>query len=382
MAPIRVGVLGISGQSGGMQRPGLWATNSHLPSILKSPAYELVALCNSSVEAAHKAISYHKLPSTTKAYGSPEDLAKDPDVDLIVVSVNVQKHVELAKPAILNGKDIFVEWPLGASLAEAEELTKLANETGVKTMVGVQGRASPLIAVLKKIIDEGKIGRVVSSHVFGSTAYLPTDTWIVGAEYYLDMKSGGNAFYIGFGHFLDSFTYVLGDFETLQSTLQVQWPSVAVLDMSTGEVVNPAHPRTAPDHTMVQGRLKSGAVASISYRHNKVSVDEHNIRWIISGTQGEIEVTSPASTQWQIGDLASKLRVRYGKESEIEEVDYLAELATDHEDVTELNSFALNIGLVYEAFRKGNTARYATFEDSLKTHRLLNRIVEASDFKF
>lgn len=43
-------------------------------------------------------------------------------------------------PALHAGKDVFVEWPLGASLAEAEEVTSLAKEKGVKTYVGLQAR--------------------------------------------------------------------------------------------------------------------------------------------------------------------------------------------------------------------------------------------------
>jgi predicted dehydrogenase len=47
-------------------------------------------------------------------------------VDLVVISVNVQSHYSLAKPALQAGKDIFVEWPVGINLDEAEELTQIA----------------------------------------------------------------------------------------------------------------------------------------------------------------------------------------------------------------------------------------------------------------
>ncbi|KAK3374162.1 hypothetical protein B0T24DRAFT_657769 [Lasiosphaeria ovina] len=382
MAPIRVGLIGLGAVSGGMMAPGRWAYCAHFPSILKSPAYELVALANSTVESAQRSIDFHKLPSTVKAYGSPEDLAKDPDVDLIVVSVNVQKHLFLTKPALQSGKDVFVEWPLGASLEEAEELTKLAREAGVKTVVGAQGRASPVVSAVRKILAEGKIGKVISSHVFGCTSYAPIDFWIKGAEYYLEMKSGGNPFYISFGHFLDSFTHVLGDFklDTLQSILDTQCTTVSVLDMETGEVVNPAYTRTAPDHIIVQGRLESGAVASISFRGTKLAINDSSIQWIISGTEGEIEITVPASSQWQVQDAQPKLRLKINKEAEVEEVDYDAELDTDHDDVAGLDRTALNIGLVYEAYRKGDTDRYPTFEDALKLHKLLHRIATVANF--
>jgi predicted dehydrogenase len=66
MPPTRVGFIGLS-KSG-------WAPNAHLPYLLASPAYEIVALCNSTVESAQEAIKLYKLPDTVKAYGDPEGL--------------------------------------------------------------------------------------------------------------------------------------------------------------------------------------------------------------------------------------------------------------------------------------------------------------------
>lgn len=82
----------------------------HMPYLLQSPQYQIVALCNSSVEAAQAAIKAHGLPESTKAYGNPEDLARNEDVELVVCSVNVKKHYEVVKPALLEGKDVIVEW--------------------------------------------------------------------------------------------------------------------------------------------------------------------------------------------------------------------------------------------------------------------------------
>ena len=76
MSPIRVGIVGLSPNA-----VTSWASRAHLPYLLASEGkYEIKALCNSSVESAQAAIETYKLPSATKAYGNPEDLARDPDV--------------------------------------------------------------------------------------------------------------------------------------------------------------------------------------------------------------------------------------------------------------------------------------------------------------
>jgi predicted dehydrogenase len=56
------------------------------------------------------------------AFGSAQELARNEEVDLVVVTVKVPHHLELIRPALEAGKTVFSEWPLGADLAQAEEL--------------------------------------------------------------------------------------------------------------------------------------------------------------------------------------------------------------------------------------------------------------------
>lgn len=200
MAPIRVGLVGLSSTVTGSLKPGIWASVAHLPWLLSSPDYKLVALANSSLEAAQKAVKVHNLPTEIQTYGSPEDLANDPDVDLVVVSVDVRKHYQLIKPALLAKKDAFVEWPLGANTAEAKELTDLARANGSKTMVGLQARADPIVVKAHQIVQSGRLGELTSSSVMATFGHLPIRTWFKGGEYLLDKDSGGNHLTIFFGH--------------------------------------------------------------------------------------------------------------------------------------------------------------------------------------
>lgn len=141
MSPIRVGIIGLAATVN-YAITGAWGVLAHLHSIQAlSEDYEIVAVANSSVESARRSIEFHKLPAKTKAYGDPKDIAADPDVELIIVSVKVSDHLLLTKPALENNKSVFVEWPLGASVAQAEELTQLASAHAGKAMVGLQARS-------------------------------------------------------------------------------------------------------------------------------------------------------------------------------------------------------------------------------------------------
>ncbi|KAH8897424.1 putative oxidoreductase [Thozetella sp. PMI_491] len=378
MAPIRVGLIGLLSKhvENPTHTPGCWASVAHLPTHLNSPEYEIVAVCNSSTESAQKAIVLHNLPPSTKAYGNPADIAADPNVDLVVVTVHTQKHYELARPALLKGKQVFVEWPLGASLAEAEELAGLAETAKLKTMVGTQARASPVTTKIKELISSGQIGQVRSTSVLASLGMLPMDAWFAGAESYLEMATGATEYQIQFGHFIDSFIDVLGDFSDLSAILKSEFPLVPVFD-GTGKMTNPGYRKTSPEQILVQGQLESGTVASIAFRKPKASIDGISWRWIITGTDGEIELTMPDS-QWQFGHPETKLTLKVGR-SDTVEVDF-GHVKLDWAEGKELQLQALNVSGLYDAFAKGDETRFATFQSALKTHRLLEKIVKAANY--
>jgi predicted dehydrogenase len=191
--PIRVGFIGLSATGSG------WANYAHLPYLKQSSDFKIVALCNSSVEAAERAVKAFNFPPETKTYGSPEDLANDEAVDLVVVSVRVDKHAEVALPSLRKGKDVLCEWPMDRNYDVAKQMRDAAKQGGGRTVVAAQGGVEPAVQKLKSLIDEGKIGRVLSSTFVAAINAGGTDQ-DVEMRYFLDRKIGGNILSIGFGH--------------------------------------------------------------------------------------------------------------------------------------------------------------------------------------
>ncbi|KAL7930140.1 NAD(P)-binding protein [Trichoderma chlorosporum] len=373
MAPIKVGIIGL-GATGPALGPGAWAVAAHLATFVPSPYYEIVAVCNSSVESSQRSIDYHKLPSSVKAYGSPEDIANDPNVELVVVSIIVSSHYKVAKPALLAKKQVFVEWPLGANSAQAEELAQLAKEASLKTIVGTQFRHDPALLKVKELIDSGVIGKVTSTQAQYSPSFGPAGTWMADASYYLDFKSGGNEFHIAFGHLWDSFLYVLGDFATLQASFSQQYPLMKLINTATGEVVDPAYPKTAPDHMFVQGVLENGAIASVNY-HRPGQLIGKTLQWTISGTEGEIEFTVNGALQ--MGHTEREIRIKTAKEDkEPRVVDWQVNTPSHVEGVQFPGQ---NTARLFEAYAHGDKD-IATFEDAVRLHRLLDRIAKDAGY--
>lgn len=214
--PLNVAIIGLSASA-----VTSWAATGHLPYLLSENGrkyYTIVALCNSSEDAARRAIQHYNLPSTTRAYGNPEDLAKDTNIDFVICNTRVDKHFETIMPSILAGKDIYVEWPVASTLNDTNKILQAAEEHKIKVAVGLQGRWAPPVTKFKEILDTGKMGKVLSSevHIFGGSA-AGRDILSTGWEYFADKNIGGNHVTILFGQrlcLLPSYRKINTDFRS------------------------------------------------------------------------------------------------------------------------------------------------------------------------
>ncbi|KAL8797807.1 MAG: hypothetical protein Q9195_000159 [Heterodermia aff. obscurata] len=367
MAPIRVGIIGLSARAATS-----WASRAHLPYLLASNGkYEIKALCNSSVDTAQAAIDAYKLPSSTKAYGDPQALANDPDIDLVVCSVRVDAHYKTIKPSIEAGKDVYVEWPLAANLEDATELATLAREKGVKTMVSLQGRVSPVYLKVKALLAENRIGKVFSSSVVASDGTKAPTTISESLKYFLDRRVGGNLLTIFFGHLVDSIHNVLGPFTNTKSTLATTRSHVNILSPS-GKITETIA-SNIPDHIIYSGKLLNSENAPISMflRRGAPFKDTPGFVWSILGETGEIRVVS-ASPSIQAFDHSPRILVESFESGDVQEVDV-------EEKQSPFKLPAKNIATLYEAFASGEKGTFPDFDDAVGLHKELGEMLKEWD---
>jgi predicted dehydrogenase len=197
-APLRTALIGLSSTA-----ITSWASKAHLPGLLTSTGRSklpITALLNSSVAAAQSAIKTYDLSPDTKAYGSPQDLADDPDVDLVICNTRVDKHFETILPSVKAGKDVFVEWPIAGNLEDVETLVQEARKSGSRVAVGLQRRWAPPVVKLRDLLAEGKLGKVLSADVRAFGGIMDREILPEGLMYFADRKIGGNPITISFGH--------------------------------------------------------------------------------------------------------------------------------------------------------------------------------------
>jgi predicted dehydrogenase len=274
---IRVGIVGATVTPGGSG----WGANAHVPALKALPGYELKAVCTAHEDTAK---------ASAAAFGAEQgfhrfsDMAASPEVDLIVVCVRVPGHRELVMAGLQAGKAVCCEWPLGATLAEAQEMAGLARQRSLKSIVGLQARSDPAILYARDLVQAGHIGEVLTAHLNASVPAVlqrgPGRIW-QGVR-----TNGANTMTIAGGHAIDAMCAVLGEFAELSARVSTRIPEWR--DMSGKSV-----PVDSPDSINVVGRLASGAEVSVNVA--AVPSNPSGNRLEIYGREGALVVRTDGS---------------------------------------------------------------------------------------
>jgi hypothetical protein len=94
-----------------------------------------------------------------------ELLAKEKDLDAVVITTPDHWHALIATAALQAGKHVFCEKPLAHTVGEAREMRKLAKKySGQVTQMGNQGSADPHMRRGIEVIQAGALGQVREVH--------------------------------------------------------------------------------------------------------------------------------------------------------------------------------------------------------------------------
>ncbi len=93
-----------------------------------------------------------------QAYGSYEELASDPQVDLVYIATPHSHHYEQARLCLLNGKAVLCEKAFTANARQAEELLRLSKERNVFITEAIWTRYMPFSTTIRELVSGGAIG--------------------------------------------------------------------------------------------------------------------------------------------------------------------------------------------------------------------------------
>ncbi len=352
---IRLGLIGATVAT-------TWASRSHLPALLASKDFELVAVCTTRAETAE---AVRRKVGARLAFHDYREMVASPEIDAVAVVVRVPSHYAPAKAAIEAGKHVYCEWPLGKTTAEGEELAALAKARGVKTAVGLQSRVDPTLGYVKELIESGYVGEILACTVCsmrdGVLERPSSRTW------QRDASLAANTFTIGAGHTIDALRFVAGDFARLTALVSTQVNQWYETDTKkTLEV-------TSPDNVLVSGQLVSGAVASVHVGTIPWAGNEYRME--IYGRAGTLVVTGANTPQF--GDL--RLQGAQGSNT-------LADLPVPQRlvlvDPGTPQGDSYNVGQMYCNFAhtiRSGERLHPDFDTAVVLHRFLDSIKLASD---
>lgn len=286
MGQLRVGMIGYAFM--GAAHSQAWRTVNH--------AFDLPLSARRSVvcgrDEARVAAAAVTLGWESHATDWREVVSRD-DIDLVDICTPGDTHAEIALAALAAGKHVLCEKPLANSVAEAREMAEAAataQARGVRTMCGFNYRRVPAVALMRRLVAQGRIGTV--RHI--RAVYL--QDWIVDPEFPLvwrlrrDMAGSGALGDIG-AHIVDLTQYVTGaritGVSALTETFVRERPLPAEAAGLSGVGRAESGEVTVDDAALFLARLEGGAIAT--YEATRFATGRKNgLRVELNGSLGSV----------------------------------------------------------------------------------------------
>lgn len=223
---INVGLIGLGKVSKGL----------HVPELKKTGKFNIKAAADIVVDNP-----FLEGTGIQDYYTDYKEMLKDPELDAIVVLSPHHLHEEHCVAAFNAGKHVLIEKPISRNLEEARNIIAAAEKSGKIGMIGFCQRFYKESAHIKKLIEENKIGQLLSARVDHYQNFNPAQgSWWRSKE-----KVGGGAV-IGSGvHRLDLLRWYLGEAKTVYANgtfvperLEAEACVHAVIGFDSGAVAN------------------------------------------------------------------------------------------------------------------------------------------------
>ena len=158
---------------------------------------------------------------------SIEELLLLDDLQAVVIATPNFLHYEQCIKAIKAGKHVFVEKPITNTIKEAEEIYRAAKERNIIVSVGHNVRRRPEFRIMKKLIKEGKIGKVIMVEA-NNSRYVGEGreaSWRLNK----DTCPGGPLLQLGIHH-IDTLRYLFGEIIEVKAYLKNEYFKSGVPD--------------------------------------------------------------------------------------------------------------------------------------------------------
>jgi len=185
------GIIGIIGA-------GNFTSATILPKLKKCDADIKYIASSGGLSSTIMAKKYN-IANSTSDY---QEILKDEEVDLVIVTTQHYMHAKMTMEAINAGKSVYVEKPLALNEKELDEIIKNYNSKNINLSVGFNRRFAPLAKKMKKAL--GNSITPINIVATMNAGFIPKDVWVH------DMEIGGGRIIGEACHYIDLCTYLTG----------------------------------------------------------------------------------------------------------------------------------------------------------------------------
>jgi len=193
-----------------------------------------------------------------------EQVARDPAIDVVIVSTPPNTHAAISTSMLRAGKHVVSEKPFCLTSAEADEMIDLARERRLALTVYQSRRWDPDFLAIQRVLKEQTIGDVFHIETFIGGYAHPCDYW------HSHEPISGGVFYDWGSHYLDWILQLIPD---------------RVVSARGVEHKRVWHDVTNADHSAVYLRFAGGQEAE--FMHSDIAAAPKP-KWYILGTRGAI----------------------------------------------------------------------------------------------
>ncbi len=215
---------------------------------------KIIGLCDLVKERAEKAAAEYGIG---RVYADMYEAFADPDVDIILNITRPYQHFEVSRQALLAGKHVYSEKPLGASLEEGRALVKLAREKGLMIGGAPDTFLGAGIQTCRKLIDDGYIGRPIAASAF--MMGCGPDSWHPDPAFFY--RYGGGPMLDMGPYYVTALTYLMGPVESVVGMTSKSFPERL---FTCKEHYGETAPVEVATHLTGSLRFESGAIGTLT----------------------------------------------------------------------------------------------------------------------
>jgi predicted dehydrogenase len=194
---IRAGVVGV----------GVAALSGHIPALVRSEEFTLIAICDRDLAKLGEA---HSEWPIAHRYTELTEFLETPGLEAVIIATPPDSHFEIARAAISGSKHLLIEKPLAASLNQCKAILEIAAGQKVCVMVGHEKRFHPTFEKVRSIVRNGLIGTPFYGGVHWASNVKLDPRRLVPADFYpgyqwrwQDRTVGGGIVHDHLPHYVD-----------------------------------------------------------------------------------------------------------------------------------------------------------------------------------